>query len=256
MMLSKPFLIILFFLFIISNRNISCKSCEATINSDCYYYQKNNNKPSGNLLKGQKIVVLADFYLGLRADGIYFDIFVEVKTLDDMIKGYVRESCISYLSRNNNNLWFKYILLTRDYYYTSTVEDVYRKEYLPLLDEGVQRIDSIKMMGHFFSEHRMLVSEKYFILGNDHGDAVYHLLNVKKDGNKYILYLTDRNKKEFEITLLDCGDSITVIHISSKDEIFFQSSITGLLNTKYVKHDLEKSKILKRDIIHWVQNNS
>jgi hypothetical protein len=251
----KSFLIIIFFFSIVSCRSISCKNNEAVINSDCDYYLNHSSIPLGKLTKGLIVVILNSYYAVERDDG-NFNIYVEVETRDNTVKGYINEFYLTYHDNNNYNFWFKNILLTRYYYYMESIEEIYKSEYMQLLNEGVEKIDSILMMKHFFSENRILISEKYLVIGNSENSTIYKIVSIKRNGSTYLLNLFDYNKKEFDLVMVTDGNSVIITNFISKNEIFFQNVIERSLNIKYIIYDREKSNILKDDIIFWVQNNS
>jgi len=230
---------------------------KGTINTDCNYYIENEKGDwliAGSLTKGQRVVILKKFSLRAREeDGIFFDVSVKIRTEDDLITGYVYERYILY----DNELytaWFKNVLLTRDYYYKETVDYIYEKHFSQF-DEEYNEGAGIIMMGETFSEHKMLITENLFVIGNDHGDIVYKLISIKKEENKYLLRLLyPLNNEEFEIFLLDYGNSIAIIGFIAKDKAFEFYNLEDFINTKYIKYDAKKSEILRNKIYSWVKS--
>jgi hypothetical protein len=223
----------------------------AVINSDCDYYLNRSDTPSGKLKKGQDIIILDHYYSSLRDDNI--NIYVEVETLDKTVKGHVIETYLSYPD-SLHELWFKNIPLTRSYYYTESVEYIYKKDWLPLIHEGESEEDTIKMMRWFFSPRIILVSERYFVIGEGYnvGFDTYKILSInKKDENTYLLKLISYPKKEFEIVLLVDNDSITITQIINKNEIYLVALSEHDLNIKYIPYNKEKTEKIKKDVLAW-----
>jgi len=228
----------------------------AVINTDCDYYTAHGNAPSaGKLTKGQSVNVLDYCYTEETSSNLIinnFIIYVEVETLDKTIKGRVQESYLTY--PNNHNLWFKDILFTRSYYYTESAEYIYKEEGLSLIDEGVSERQSILMMKHFFSESRLLISERHLGIGNGGYGVfeVYRILSInEKNENTYLLKLRDHSKEEFEIALFVDNDSITIMQFVAKNKIFFQSLFERALNIKYIAYNKEKSEKTKAAVLAW-----
>ena len=225
---------------------------EAEINSDCDYYLNRSDTPSGKLTKGQSVIVLDYYYVKERNDD--FIICVEIETLDKTVKGTVLETYLSY--PNSHNLWFKNILLTRSYYYSESAEGIYEKDFLSLTDEGVSKKDSIIMMKDFFpnSQHRLLISERHFAIGNggDGDVSIYKILSINKNSeNTYLLNLLDYAKEKFELVLFVDNDSITITQFVTKNEIRKQYIIERALNIKYIPYNKEKSEKIKKDVSAW-----
>jgi len=158
-----------------------------------------------------------------------------VKTLDDNVKAYVSESYITY-NDSKYNSWFKNVLLTPEYYYTETVDDIYNGH--ESYEGEVEKIESLKLVKHFFSQPRILFSENIVVIGNDNTDDEYYIISLKKeDANNSIFYLRDNENKRFEITLLDDGTSITITHFFAENEITFPWLAGSALNKKCIKYD-------------------
>jgi hypothetical protein len=272
---NKYFLIILSFLLIIScnkngaNKNVQkhddltnveklasdtdkkLKTLEeeiAVINSDCSYFLDHSDTSSGKLKKGQSVIISDYYYVEEINDN--FNIYVKVETLDKTVKGSVLESYLTY--PNNHNIWFKNIIFTRSYYYTESAENICKKEYLLFISEGVSEIDSIRMTKHFFSENRILISERHFIIGNSNQFSIYKILSIYKNNeNTYLLNLLDYYKKTFELVLLVDNNSITITQFVTENEIYNQNNIEYELNIKYIAYNREKSEKVKKDVSAW-----
>jgi len=228
---------------------------KAVINSDCDYFIYYSDTPSGKLTKGQNVIIL-DYYYSRLHDG-NIDIYVEVETLDKTVKGRVIETYISY-SKPLHNLWFKNIPLTRSYYYTESVEYIYKKEFLPMTDEDVDEEDTIKMMRWFFSPRMMLISERYLFIGNGEYGSVFRIISVdEKNKNTYVLKLFNLFPKgvspegEFEIVLHVEDDSITITQIINENKIYLDALGEYDLNIKYIPYNREKSEKIEKDILAW-----
>jgi len=231
----------------VTDFNEPSETDKAVINSDCGYYLDHSDTPSGKLIKGQSVIILNYYYVKERTDN--FDIYVEVETLDKTIKGSVLETYLTY--PNSHSLWFKNILLTRSYYYSESAEDIYRKGYLSLIDEGESKEDSIIIMKRFFSENRLLISERHLVIGcGGYGTLeIYRILSIEqKKENTYLLNLIDDNKKGFELVLLVDDDSITITQIVNKNELDLYAIA---LNIKYIVYNREKSEKVETDILAW-----
>jgi len=237
----------------LDNSNTTYEKYDAIINSDCDYWIRIGGDPSGKFLKGQEIIILDYFYPGTEEDSI-IKVFVEVETKDGAVRGRINEYFITYLDNIENDIGLKNITLTRDFYYQYSVENIYKREYSGF-EEKYGREQAIREMGHFFSEHRILISERYFsILAGDLSFAL-RILSIKRDGDTYTLHLSNNQKEEFELVLIDDGNGITFIHFAAKDgDNHLELSFLGL-NIKYIPNDSEKSRILKENVSKWVQEN-
>lgn len=234
------------------------KKKEAIINLDCDYYLLHSDKPSGRLLKGQIIVILDYFYI-MGIDEYSFDIFIEIETIDGMIKGYVKEKNINYLDNIVNNIQLKNILLTRNYYYNESVEYIYNRDYLPLIYEEVSKRDTVLMMGHFFSEWRLFISERYFYIYNDHNSSIFRIISLNQAENNTVLILTNHLKEEFEIILFNGKNNIIITdytEIYNFNQSYHIKIIEDLINVEYIQYDEEISIKLKDNVLEWTRYES
>jgi len=222
---------------------------KAVINSDCGYYLHHSDTPSGKLKKGENVIILDYFYRQMRDDDI--NIFVEVETLDKTVKGCVIETYLSY-PNSFHNLSFKNIPLTRGYYYTKSVEEIYKEDWLPLIYEDVSEEDTIKMMRWFFSPKMILISERHLYIGNNVYDSAFRILSVnKKDENTYLLKLLQYPHDEFEIVLLVDNDGVTITQIINNNEVYLHALSEHDLNIKHIPYNREKSEKIKKDVLAW-----
>jgi len=121
-----------------------------------------------------------------------------------------------------------------------------------LISEGVSEIDSIRMAKHFFSENRILISERHFVIGNSNQFSIYKILSIDKNNeNTYLLNLLDYYKKTFELVLLVDNNSITITQFVTEDEIYIQNNIEYALNIKYIVYNREKSENVKTAVLAW-----
>ena len=100
---------------------------EAVINTDCDYWKTYAGELSGKLSKGQIVNILGRYNFGFRDDDS-FDIYVQIETIGDKKKGYVIEQNLTYLYDIGNDLLFKNILMTFEYYYNGTMEEIFDKK--------------------------------------------------------------------------------------------------------------------------------
>ncbi|MDR1390387.1 MAG: hypothetical protein LBJ31_10490 [Treponema sp.] len=236
----------------VSYKNVFCEDNEVIINSDCEYYCYSHQAPVGWLKKGQTVLILDYYYPMEREDG-NFNIYVEIQTIDSKTIGYVDECNITYPDNDRTAAWWENTLLTREYYYKGNVEEIYQNEYALMMDEGLDKEQSIGMMKHFFSENRLLVSRGYLIIGNSQGSAIYKLAFIERNGQNYTFHLTDYSKEEFRLTLIEDGSTVAIIDFGASNKIYYQNLIEYSLNVKYAKYDDEKSKIVKSNVIRWIQ---
>ncbi|MCL2800722.1 MAG: hypothetical protein FWD28_03070 [Treponema sp.] len=259
-------IIIIFLLFLIffSCNNIKdinlhddLETINAVINSDCCYFINYSNNPSGVFLKGQNISVLDYYYSVPNEDGI-IEIFIKVQAADNGIIGAVNEQYITYNEDSIYNLWNKNIQLIPEYYYYDSIENIYIKDYMPLMYEGVSRLDSIRMMRHFFSENRMLITKKHLIIGNNIYREEYRInsvINVRN--NTYQIHLSNFLNNELILTLfIDENNSLTIVDINIlNNNHYMRQLFNNSLNIRYIPYEIEKSKVLNENVIRWAWEN-
>ena len=151
--------------------------------------------------------------------------------------------------------WFKNILLTREYYYTESAEFINANSggwNMNEDNEVYSKKDRLIMWKKFYSEESLRFSEKYLAVGL--GDIVYdcRLESVKKDGNKYILLLSTLQEEEYEITILDNGNSIVITQSVAKSGKQKWDVISYILNYNYVPYDEKKSEETKNKVFAWI----
>jgi|TergutMp193P3_1026864.scaffolds.fasta_scaffold19417_3 hypothetical protein len=231
--------------------DVSSKTLEAIINSDCGYYSITNFNPVGNpvgtLTKGQHVFVLEPYFDG-------FKVHVRVRTIDGTVTGYVLEEYLDYLDGIDNDFWFKNLLLTMEYYYTDSVEYIFANSYgrgktYEELDNDERRW-TLSLWRKHYSQIRMRITDHYFSFGDNETLGSYRLESVKKNGNTYTLRVSDHGVDEYEVTLLDSGDSITITRciIISGSRMGFISFSIGY---KYVPYDEEKAEETKNAVYAW-----
>lgn len=214
---------------------------EGIINNDCDYYIY--GKTAGRLLHGQHIIILD------RYEPAGFCVNVEIETNDGTIKGYVDESNIAYLKDNRHNLWFKNVMLTREYNYTGTVDDIYTNSGYSI---GVDKERSLRLWRIFYSEMKMRISDNYLVIGDNEDSVIYRLETIAKSGNTYIIDLSNLFDEEYEIILVDVEDGIIITNYKIKTEGAWRDFFAFSLNFKYVPYDSEKSEITKKAVIEWI----
>jgi hypothetical protein len=151
--------------------------------------------------------------------------------------------------------WFKNVLLTREYYYTESAEFINANSGGWNMNEDnkvYSKKDRLIMWKRFYQEETLRFSEKYLAVGL--GDIVYdcRLESVKKDGNKYTLLLSTLQEEEYEITMLDNGNSIVITQDVAKSGKQEWDVISYTLNYNYVPYDEEKSEETKNKVFAWI----
>jgi hypothetical protein len=151
----------------------------AVINADCDYYDASSNR-RGRLQQGQEIVFIGSYY---QQRG--FDVITEVaRTINGEQRGtpiYVAERYITFFDGERYDFWFKNELMTREYYYTGTVEEIYANSgYGRNVREGDARAleQSIRGWRHAYSENRLCFSDNYLVIGNADDMLAYRLESV------------------------------------------------------------------------------
>jgi hypothetical protein len=225
----------------------------AEINSDCDFFLRRGGEPSGRLFRGQDIVILDSFFPAPReGDGYYF--FVEIKTINSEIRGFINERYITYLDDIINDLWCKNILLTREYYYLESVEYIFLRDFFPSLENDIEREQAIRGMGHNFSEGLLFISERYLYIIIRDFSISFRLNSIIRDGSIYTFQMSGRLGEEAEMILIDDGNGITITHFSSND-FRLDNLLLSSLNARHIPHDLEKSRNLRNNVLQWVQEN-
>jgi len=224
--------------------SISWEKCYAIIKSDCDYYI--GGKPVGKLTRGQKVAVL-DLY---NPSG--FVVSVEVETEDGAIKGQVHENYLDYLDDVLYDSWFKNILLTREYYYTGSVEDIYANSGYSMKfgQNNASRELGLKLWRVLYSEERICISERYLVIGNGETAYAYRIHSVDKKEKTYTLHLSEYPKTEFEITLIDSGDGIVFTSYIVRNKLRLDF-INYSLNFKYIPCNIENSEKAKNSVLAW-----
>lgn len=232
----------------------------AMINSDVEYYISFSGEPHGVLSKGEKVLVL-DYSVSEKKDdssrNVYFDVSVGIKTINGEIIGYVKdEKCLTYYYNTNNDLWCKDILLTREYYYQGSIDYIYDSGYSFLLNEGLNREDSLLFMRSFFSEHRFLISDRYLVMGNLNYSIIYKILSlVKENDNTYSIIVTNQFKDIYKLIISVDDNSIMIKDMKkTKEGQHSIELIEGSVGIRYIPRNINKSKILKDNLDIWIQN--
>jgi len=214
---------------------------EGIINTDCDYYI--GGKVSGRLLQGQRVIILEHYDIGR------FDVRVEFITEDGAITGQVNEEYLIYLSGFKHDLWFKDIFLTREYYYTKTTDYIYANS---VYSKGNDKERNLRFWHSFYSEERMRFTNNYLVIGNDVDAVAYRLESITKNGNTYTIHLSNMLREEYEITLVDDGDSIIITNYIVRNGHGILDFFSNSLNFRYVPYDEEKSEITRKAVITWI----
>jgi hypothetical protein len=252
----KMFLIIALIISVVScdkkpqgNKQVSKK---AVINADCDYYDSHRNI-LGRLEKGQEI-----FFIGSKYYLNNFDVVAEaamsVKGKQSKEPIYVSEKNITFLDGERYDFWFKNTMMTREYYYTGTPEEIYANSgYGRGINQGdvFEKEMSLRLLSDFYSEERLRFSDNYLFVGNDEFFVIYRLESAVQDGNTYTLQLSNILDEEYEVTLTDDGDGITITKYILKEGYRELDSINSSLNFKYVPYENAKSQKTKEAVAAW-----
>jgi len=223
---------------------------EAVINADCDYWKTYAGELSGKLSKGQIVNILGRYNFGFRDDDS-FDIYVQIETIDDKIKGYVIEQNLTYLYDIGNDLLFKNILMTFEYYYNGTMEEIFNKRYLPGIERGsITKEQAVLQMGHL-SLKRLLITERHLSIAiGDYGE-IYRIKSINRNDNIYTISLTHRDEDDIIMTIIN-GDSYLIIDsFSEKNDL-----VNDLINVRLIPYNKEKTEVLTKNIKTWVNENS
>jgi len=224
------------------------------INADCDYEDKQTHH-TGRLQRGQEIVFIGSYYYN-GTDGVITEVATAINGEQTGTPIYVAEKYITFLDGERYDFWFKNKLLTREYYYTGTVEEIFKNDYgREIEQEGLERQGTLGSWRYFYSENRLHISDNYLSIGNDEITLVFRLDSVIKasatiDSNIYTLYLTMSDEK-FEITLMDDGSSIIITQYVAIDQTRYGDIFKLALNFRYVLCDSVKSQRTKDAVMAW-----
>jgi hypothetical protein len=98
----------------------------------------------------------------------------------------------------------------------------------------------------------MRSTNNFFVLGNDEDADVYRLESITKNGNTYTIHLSNTLREEYEITLVDDGDGVTITNYTILTEGAWRNLFTFSLNFRYVPYDEEKSEITRNAVMAWI----
>ena len=230
---------------------------KAIINSDCDYYLTTSSSAHGRLSEGDKVIILNYSIVSSNIDGS-FKIRVFFQTEDEKIKGYIDEKYITYSHNLKFNIWFMNVLLTRESYYLETEEEIYENNYLTLWKMGYKDDYLIRSMSFFNYQWRIFISERYLCVGIGDMDTVYKLIDINKNENKnenkYEIIIAAYDY-EYKITLIDDGESITIVEIVENVPVEFPHNIIEReLNERYVPLNREKLMAMREPVLERIQN--
>jgi hypothetical protein len=211
----------------------------AEINSDCGFFLLRAREPFGRLSKGEYIIILDYFYSRRNEEGS-FNIFVQVETIDGAIRGFVNERYITFLDDMTHNFWCTNILLTREYYYQESVEYIFERESWSLME-----------MKLFFHENDLFISERHLLVNIRDFSEMFRFISMERNENTYTFLAINTGGDEVEIILLDDGDGIFITQFTSQD-YRLDRLIANAMNVRFIPHDIEKSIILRENIVEWV----
>jgi len=209
------------------------------------------------LQQGQEIVFIGSHYRQRE-----YDVITEIaRAVNGEQRGtpiYVAERYITFFDGERYDFWFKNELMTREYYYTGTVEEIYANSgYGRNVREGDARAleQSIRGWRHAYSERRVFFSDNYLVIENEDVYA-YRLESVTlesttEDGNTYTLRLSSSPMSEFELTLIDDGRAIVITNYVKKIGARGIFSIESSLNFKHIPYDSVKSQRTREAVTAW-----
>ena len=241
-----------------ANKNVQ-KSDDLTksgtvINTDCVYYDKSYNwRSGGKFFRGQEIEILEGFDSNDYITSIIetdLCVLVEVQTTGGVkgIKGYVNEKYITNANGVNYDLWFKNVILTRDYYYSDEpIKNIFYKDTGLDIDETNPGVDMTMKISHWGGNfgNRIRFSDNYLIGAGEYSWA-FRLKEITqkpdaKDGSTYIIKLLSSYGAKLEMTMVDNGNSITITQKSGPGDFLYT----------YVPYDKEKLEKTAKAVDAW-----
>jgi len=211
------------------------------------------------LQQGQEIVFIGSHYRQRE-----YDVITEIaRAVNGEQRGtpiYVAERHITFLDGERYDFWFKNKLMTREYYYTGTVEEIYANSgYGRNVKEGdtsdLEQV--IRLWRRGYSENRLFFSDNYLVIGNLVEDILAYRLesvtleSVIENCNVYTLQLSNVFDEEFEVVLIDDGNSITLTQYVAKSDMHYGKLIEFYIEYKYVPYDSVKSQRTREAVIAW-----
>jgi len=237
-----------------NNSDISKKVQGGIINTDCDYYIYFGGAPDGKLFEGQNVIILGNYIHSINRDGS-FNIKVLVQTIDKSVKGNVDEQYITYNNITNYDLWFNNVLMIHDFYYRETKEDIYDRLFSSLIKEGYSEEYLINMMNYFYSEWKMMISERYLCIGMGELYILYEIQSIIIDDNVVTIIITGPRMTEYKIILFDDGEGVEITQINEKSPVEFPYNlIERELNIRYVPLDRERLLKMREPVLQQIQN--
>jgi len=216
----------------------------AVINADCNYYDHSGNR-LGRLRQGQEILFIGSHYISA---GI--DVLTEVEaTVNYNPRGgsiLVAVKYITFIEGERFNFWFKGKIMTREYYYTGTIEEIFA-------NSGY----TVPSSWDYF-ETRLVFSDVYLSIHNRDYGAICKIESVTlesstEEGNIWAFQLSNQFNDEFEVTLIDDGSSIAMTRFVAKTNINRSLGIfiRRSLDYKYVLYNNERSRRTENAVREW-----
>jgi len=228
-----------------ANYNVAPDARKAVINADCYCYSFSpDDPPLGKFLKGQEVIMGENYYLYLS------DVMVEVKTVANAVIGYVFQQYVTLLGAANHDFWFKNIMLTREYYYAGTAEEIIYNEFGNFEEaaDNIEKVMHMQWWRAFYSQCIWVIHDNFMVLGNDRSLCAYRIESIAKDENMYALRLSESRGGECEIIIVDYGDGIAIGQYNVKKKGIWLELIEKSMNFKYVVYDNEKTEEVKNNV--------
>jgi len=220
----------------------------AVINADCDYFDTYGNH-LGRLQKRQEIIFIGSYFF-LSDFGVTTEIAMVINGNQVGTAILVAEKYITLHDGERFNSWFKNKQMTREYYYTGTVEEIFKND----IGRDIER-NIINIWQNFYYEQRLYFSDNYLVMGDNTDARVFRIDSVlfvssTNDNNIYILLLFD-GRGELEVTLIDDGGGITITQCTAKSEALFENFIKLALNFRYVPYDSVRSKRTEDAVNAW-----
>lgn len=223
------------------------------INADCNFYDEYNQKSLGRLTQGQEIIIGEKFNLAFIGEG-EFDVRVEIRTNEGIILGFTSQKNIIYDGGIIHDFWFKDVLLTREYYYTGTAEEIFNYDFERFYKQEIDNIEKVRqlqLIRAFFAQIRWIFFENFIVIDAYNSRAPFRIDNIKKDGNMYTFKLFSRDI-ECEIILMDDGFGITMVQYDMLKSGNRSQIITELLNKRYVPYDSDETEKVRSEVRAWI----
>jgi hypothetical protein len=223
------------------------------INADCNFYDEYNQKSLGRLTQGQEIIIGEKFNLAFIGEG-EFDVRVEIRTNEGIILGFTSQKNIIYDGGIIHDFWFKDVLLTREYYYTGTAEEIFNYDFERFYKQEIDNIEKVRqlqLIRAFFTQSDWIIFNNYMVMSEERWYVPYRIDNITIVENNYLFKVSCPNKGEYEIELYEDDDGIIMIqYIIINDN--FVNLIPMFLNVRYVPYDSDETEKVRSEVRAWI----